>query len=387
MANIKKIKAGNTNYDIDATYWGGKTSSDIKTINGKKILKDNVNDTGNIDINDVYVWNVSALPIADTQEVPAGLLKDVLNSYNSGKPIFIFDGYNTLPTFVNYISDDINDIKVSIIPYTSSNDNTNYNTWSYYMFSISVLDCDDDDYFPLDFGGTGVAKVPFDTQLLTESQVLVYKGVITNDTTIKSPQYGYVSNSSNGGAAGPILSFGHPSYQIQLQSKYDGLTPLRWRSLKDGSFTTWKKILDENNFADYAIPNDPIVLSESELEGTEIPFARVYGVQLGGYTSDCIVHTMIIDSFRKQIAYCVDNTNRIFVRHYMDEWSEWVEIPTSLKTINGQSLTGSGDISITSTQSISLDEIDLMLTTFDNIGCVSSGNGISESLVEETDGE
>ena len=148
---------------------------------------------------------------------------------------------------------------------------------------------------------------------------------------------------------------------------------------------------------------DPYVEIENELlnatlcddfDSATTPFT--YGfVNLGQTQKECIVHTMIYDwdyNYRRQIAYSMDNT-LIFTRLYNEnvdgDWSNWEIVPTasSLKTINGQSLTGSGNIFIQSPQPISSDAISLMLSVFDNIGSGSSGNGISEALVEETEGE
>jgi hypothetical protein len=100
---------------------------------------------------------------------------------------------------------------------------------------------------------------------------------------------------------------------------------------------------------------EPKSCSISELDTTTEPFVRVYFNE-SGVGQEHIVHTMVFDAYRRQIAYdCT--TNSIKVRQYQDFWNSWIEIPTSLKTINGQSLLGSGDIVTSNTENIYIWDI------------------------------
>lgn len=59
---------------------------------------------------------------------------------------------------------------------------------------------------------------------------------------------------------------------------------------------------------------------------------------------------------------------------------------SNIKTINSESLLGTGNIEIAP---ITSDELSLIFTEFDNVGSGYglSGYGISESLIEETENE
>ena len=170
MANIKQIKIGNTLHEINAKYWNGKeasskqdklvSGSNIKTINDESLLG-----AGNIKIDGVYVWNIETLPIGDSATVQASVLKNVIVNYKQGKPIYIYDGVGTLPTFVEK-----HDNNYRIVPYTSQYDQGIYYTEGFYEFDENILNYNDDQYVDIVWGGM-VAQIPIDLEPITSDEL------------------------------------------------------------------------------------------------------------------------------------------------------------------------------------------------------------------------